>query len=90
MKRLAIFSGLQLVDALTTLEFLRRGVQEANPVIRLLMQAHSPLQALLFVKVAAFALAGVCVVMHKWHFLTRVNIGFAALVVWNLIAIEVA
>jgi hypothetical protein len=81
------FSYLQLLDLLTTIAFLTSGVQEANPVVRLaIAAAPSPLAGLLALK--AFALAGavLCSATGRERVLSRINLLFAALVVWNLIA----
>lgn len=81
------FTYLQLLDILTTLAFLTIGVQEANPLIRFLLGAtHSPLGALLAVKLLALALACYCWRSGKRRLLFRVNVFYAALVAWNLVA----
>jgi hypothetical protein len=82
------FSYLQLLDALTTLVFLTSGVHEANPVVRLAMAAaRSPLAGLLVLKVCAFAAAVYCTYTARVRVLGRINLFFAALVVWNLVAL---
>jgi|GEM_PF-831592 len=82
------FTYLQLLDALTTLVFLTSGVKEANPVVRFAMgAAHSPLAGLLALKLAAFGVAIFCCVTARTRVLSRMNIFFGALVVWNLIAL---
>lgn len=84
---LAQFSYLQLLDVLTTLAFLTAGGHEANPVVRLAMAtARSPLAGLLALKVCAVAAAIYCTMTERVHTLRRINLFFAALVVWNLIA----
>jgi hypothetical protein len=85
---LAQFTYLQLLDALTTLVFLTSGVHEANPVVRVAMAtARSPLLGLLVLKVLAFAAAAYCTWTSRNRVLARINVFFAALVVWNLIAL---
>jgi uncharacterized membrane protein len=82
------FSYLQLLDALTTLAFLTSGVHEANPVVRLAMTtARSPLAGLLAVKVCAVEAAVYCNLTARARVLIRINLFFAVLVVWNLIAL---
>jgi hypothetical protein len=84
---LAQFLYLQLLDLLTTLAFLAGGVQEVNPVIRLLIGgAGSPLAGLLAAKLIAFGLAGYCWQRGRDRLLVRVNIFYAVLVAWNLVA----
>jgi hypothetical protein len=85
---LAQFSYLQLLDILTTLAFLTYGGREANPVVRFAMStAHSPLVGLLALKLAAVAAAVYCTMTERARTLRRINLFFAALVVWNLIAL---
>jgi len=84
---LAQFLYLQLLDVLTTLAFLSSGGSEVNPVIRLLVGgAGSPLIGLLAAKLIAFGLAGYCWRSRRQKLLVRVNIFYAALVAWNLVA----
>jgi hypothetical protein len=84
---LAQFFYLQLLDVLTTLAFLAGGVKEVNPVIRLLIGgAGSPLAGLLAAKLIALGLAGYCWRSRRERLLARVNIFYAALVAWNLVA----
>jgi len=85
------FSYLQLLDVLTTLAFLANGVKEANPLVRFLLKAGpSPLAALILVKALAFALAIYCVRNSRQRLLSRVNLGFAALVMWNLCVLVIS
>jgi Domain of unknown function (DUF5658) len=85
---LAQFSYLQLLDVLTTLAFLTTGGHEANPVVRFAMgAARSPLVGLLALKVCAVAAAVYCTMTARERTLKRINVLFAALVVWNLIAL---
>lgn len=82
------YSYLQVLDFLTTIAFLLNGVKEANPLVRLVIAvAPSPVTGLLAVKVFALGL-GLC----AWHLgrgrlLTRMNLLFAAVVTWNLVAL---
>ena len=81
------FLYLQMLDVLTTLAFLSSGIQEVNPVIKLLIGgAGSPLVGLLAAKLIAFGLAGYCWRSKRFRLLTRVNIFYAVLVAWNLVA----
>ncbi len=82
------FSYLQLLDILTTVAFLTSGVREANPVVRLaLAAAPSPLAGLMALKACAFAGAFYCTATGRLRVIARINVLFAALVVWNLIAL---
>ena len=85
---LAQFSYLQLLDVLTTLAFLTIGGHEANPIVRFAMAAaRSPLLGLLILKICAVAAAVYCIKTARARTLHRINIFFAALVVWNLVAL---
>ncbi len=82
------FFYLQVLDILTTLAFLANGVGEANPLVRLSFSLlHSPLAGLLVIKGVAAIFAGCCCLFGRQRLLERVNMGFAGLVVWNLIAL---
>jgi hypothetical protein len=88
---LAQFVYLQALDVLTTLAFLSRGVAEANPLVRLVMTwVPSRLGGLLCVKLLAVALAVYCWRKGRRRLLSRANVFFAFLVVWNLVALLVA
>jgi hypothetical protein len=85
------YSYLQVLDFLTTVAFLVHGVQEANPIVRFAM-AVSPgvLPGLLAVKGLAFLLGFYCWRMGKVKLLSRINLLFAVLVAWNLVAMIVS
>jgi hypothetical protein len=85
------FAYLQLLDLLTTSAFLIRGVKEANPFVEQAMHAmQSPVGGLLLVKGAAILLGLAAWRMRKIHLLTRINIAFALLIAWNLVALILA
>ena len=82
------FSYLQVLDFLTTVAFLIIGVQEGNPFVRLALElAPSPVAGLLLVKAAALGLGLACLRMGKAKLLSRINILFALVVAWNLVAL---
>lgn len=82
------FSYLQVLDYLTTIAFLLIGVQEGNPVVRLCMNvAPSPMVGLALVKLAALVLGLYCLRLGKDRLLARINVMFAMLVAWNLVAL---
>src|SRR5712692_6229262 len=82
------FSYLQLLDVLTTLVFLLHGVKEANPIVRLALNTGAPpVMVLVMVKTFAVLLALCCILRERLRLLGRVNIFFAVLVTWNLVAI---
>jgi len=89
--RLVWFALLQVIDALTTLLFLRHGVGEANPLIRTALAiSGNPALALAVPKVFAMALG-----LYAWRsgrreLLRRMNFVFAIVAAWNLVAVAVS
>ncbi len=82
------YSYLQVLDFLTTLTFLVYGVREGNPVVRwFIEQSSSPIVGLLLVKVAAVVLGVVVWRLGRQRLLARINIVFALVVAWNLMAL---
>ena len=82
------YSYLQVLDFLTTVAFLMTGVREGNPVVRAVL-AYSPsaVLGLMFVKVAAVVLGVYCWRMGRTRTLIRINILFAVVIAWNLVAL---
>ncbi|MFN0101525.1 MAG: DUF5658 family protein [Bryobacteraceae bacterium] len=79
------YSYLQVLDFLTTVAFLINGVSEGNPVVAWAINAFpTPLAGLAAVKIVALALGVYCWQTAKGKLLSRINIGFAVLVAWNL------
>lgn len=82
------YSYLQLLDLLTTVAFLIHGVREGNPLVRLAIEyAPHPFQGLVIVKACALLLGIYCWKTRKLPLLGKVNVAFALLVAWNLIAL---
>jgi len=82
------YSYLQVLDFLSTLAFLLVGVQEANPVVRFALEhSPSPVVGLALVKGAALVLGAYCLVKRKLALLQRINVMFAIVVAWNLVAL---
>jgi hypothetical protein len=82
------FVYLQLLDLLTTVAFLLQGVREGNPLVRWIIGASpNPLGGLLGVKVLALILGLYCWRMGKQRLLGRINLLFAVLIAWNLVAL---
>jgi hypothetical protein len=82
------YSYLQMLDFMTTLAFLLNGVGEANPVVRFALQySPNPVGGLLAVKLVALALGVYCWRAGRQRLLVRINILFAVLVAWNLVAL---
>lgn len=85
------YSYLQLLDLLTTMVFLLLGVREGNPLVRFSIgAAGSPLAGLLLIKGGAVALALFCWWSGRMRLLSRVNLFFAVVIAWNLVALVVA
>jgi len=85
---LMMYAYLQALDLMTTLVFLASGVSEANPFINYLM-TFGPTPAL---GLAAGKSIGVLLGLYCWKFnrltlLSRANVFFGLLVMWNLFAI---
>jgi Domain of unknown function (DUF5658) len=85
---LLIFTYFQFLDLLTTVIFLIQGLQEANPMVKFAMRAApSPLVGLVLVKVVALALGVYCWRLGRRSLLLRINVLFAIVVSWNLLAL---
>jgi hypothetical protein len=73
---------------LTTIAFLVNGVQEANPLVRLALNlGHNPIGSLIGVKVLAVMLGIYCWRMGRNRLLSRINVMFALVIAWNMIAL---
>ena len=84
---LVLFTYLQLLDLLTTVIFILHGVKEANPLVNFaLTAAPTPLLGLVLIKAAALALGVFCCLRGRKQLLARMNVFFAVLVSWNLVA----
>jgi hypothetical protein len=79
---------LQVLDFLTTIAFLVNGVREGNPLVRLALSFGSnPIGSLLLVKFLALLLGFYCWRVGKRQLLSRINLLFAFLVAWNMVAL---
>jgi hypothetical protein len=82
------YSYLQVLDFMTTVAFLLHGVHEGNPLVRAALQyAPNPLGGLLAVKVLAVALGFYCWKGGREKLLMRINLLFAFIVAWNMVAL---
>jgi hypothetical protein len=82
------YSYLQVLDFLTTIAFLLQGVREGNPLVRFFVEnSANPLNGLLLVKLLAVMLGVYCWRMGRGKLLQRINVLFALLVAWNLVAL---
>ena len=81
------YSYLQILDFLTTVAFLVNGIEEANPVVRFAMKVcPSMLAGLIIIKSAALLLGVYCWRMGREKLLFRINVLFAGVIAWNLVA----
>lgn len=84
------FAYLQMLDLMTTIAFLANGVQEANPLVRLVLErSPNPVGGLVMIKVLAVLLGIYCWRMGRSRVLSRMNVMFAIVVAWNLVALIV-
>jgi F0F1-type ATP synthase membrane subunit a len=84
------FSYLQILDFLTTVAFLVNGIKEANPFVRLALKlGPNPVGGLILVKLLAIALGVYCWRLGRQRLLSRINVWFAMLIAWNLVALIV-
>jgi hypothetical protein len=82
------YSYLQILDFLTTIAFLVNGVKEANPLVRLALNlGPNPLESLFAIKLLALMLGIYCWRMGRQQLLSRINLLFALVVAWNLVAL---
>jgi len=82
------YSYLQILDFLTTVAFLLLGVKEGNPIVRIVIEAtDSPLGGLMLVKAVAVVLGIACWRLGRGRLLLRMNLLFALVVTWNVVAI---
>lgn len=82
------FAYLQALDLLTTVAFLLAGVKEANPLVNLAFAlTNSALFGLLLVKAFGIGLGFLAYRSQRAQLLTRMNIAFALLVAWNMVAL---
>jgi hypothetical protein len=85
---IGLFLGLQVLDVLTTMVGLHLGAQEGSTFIGHLLQS-GPLSGLIISKILAAGLAAFAVFLNRKRVLVFLNIWFAGVVGWNLIAIYV-
>ena len=90
-QQLLQFSYLQILDFMTTVAFLLHGIHEGNPLVRFALRiAPGPISGLVAVKIAAIGLGIYCWRCGRERLLTRINLLFAVIVAWNLVALIMA
>lgn len=88
---LPVFVALQCLDVLTTLIFLSKGVREGNPLVSwTLPYVHAQWVGLISVKLFAMVIGFYCYRNGKFAALRIANIGYSAIVGWNLLTIAAA
>lgn len=89
MATFLLFCALQLLDALTTLTFLRLGVAEGNPLVRAaLALSASPVVPIALLKTAGCFAAALAWRRGRMRALRIANGVFAGCVLWNVAAIS--
>ena len=82
------YSYLQVLDFMSTVAFLLLGVHEGNPLVRVALEyAPNPLGGLLAIKLLAVALGVYCWKCGRERLLNRINLLFAGVVAWNMVAL---
>jgi hypothetical protein len=82
------YSYLQVLDFLTTIAFLVNGIKEGNPLVRMALNlGYNPIGSLVGVKLLAVMLGIYCWRMGRQRLLSRINVMFALVIAWNLIAL---
>jgi hypothetical protein len=77
-----------MLDFMTTIAFLLNGIREGNPLVRFaIAYAPHPLGGLLAVKLLAVALGVYCWRKGREKLLFRINVLFALVVAWNMVAL---
>jgi hypothetical protein len=85
---LPVFAALQCLDVVTTLIFLSKGVREGNPLVSwTLPYLHSQLIGLIAAKLLAMIIGVWCYRNGKISALRIANIGYSAIIGWNLLTI---
>jgi hypothetical protein len=80
-----------VLDFMTTVAFLLHGIREGNPLVRFALNyAPHPMTGLIVVKVAALGLGIYCWRCGRNRLLSRINLLFALVVAWNMVALIVA
>jgi uncharacterized protein DUF5658 len=91
MNVLPVFLALQCLDALTTLIFLSKGIREGNPLFSWTTPfVHAQWAGLIAVKLFAMLIGFSCYRNGKFAALRMANIGYSAIVGWNLLTIAAA
>jgi hypothetical protein len=74
-----VFLYLQVLDVLTTLIGFSLGNGEASPMVRMMVR-WGPLNGLLISKIAAVAVAAVCLMLRRRKLILWINYWYAAVV----------
>lgn len=83
---LAVFALLQVMDLATTLVALAMGGGEQNPLVSHFM-ALGPVRGLILAKLLVLAVAATGALLHKDRGLRWANVGFSAVIAWNIAVI---
>lgn len=79
------FAYLQVLDLLSTIAFLMGGTREGNPLVEWAMRlTGTVLGGLVLVKGIALGIGLFCVLTRRASLMTKINVVYAGVVVWNL------
>jgi hypothetical protein len=86
---LTVFLYLQVLDFLTTILFLKLGLQEGNWMVGWLVR-WSPVLGVLAAKLGTVLLALIAIHYHRHRVIRLANLGYGGVVVWNLLCMILA
>lgn len=79
------FAYLQVLDLLSTMAFLMGGTREGNPLVEWAMRfTGTALGGLVLVKGIALCIGLFCWFTRRSSLMTKINVVYAAVIVWNL------
>lgn len=82
------FAYLQVLDLLSTMAFLMGGTREGNPLVEWAMRVTgTALGGLALVKAIALGIGLFCLFTKRASLMTKINVVYAGVVVWNLTSI---
>jgi hypothetical protein len=83
--RIWIWIALNLIDLITAIVAMERGLAEANPIISWLGSSISIL--VVFKVILTLAVIFLLIRLKKEHLFKWLNIGMTAVVIWNLVCL---
>lgn len=83
-RQVLVFILVHGIEACTTLLGMSMGKPEMNPIVASLMEIAGPIDGILVSKIGATLLALVCLINGRTDVLTKANLFFAWLAVYNI------